>query len=167
MLVQIETATDALSEKPPDFPHFHLFETDSGSHLFLVNGSRLYSIPPDLVEALRLDHLPAEEILAACGLAAPPYIEDAPVSGPPLRAISLAIAEACNLGCVYCYAQQGSFGRKPQIMRRKSALGAIDLLLNSAGRGERVQITFLGGEPLSNRALLRESTEYAVRMAAS
>ncbi|HZQ45606.1 MAG TPA: radical SAM protein, partial [Verrucomicrobiae bacterium] len=156
-----------MGEKRPDSPDFHLFETNSGNHLFLANGSRLYSVPPDLVEALRAGHLPTEEILASCGLAAPPYIEDAPVPGPPLRAISLAIAEACNLGCVYCYAQQGSFGRKAQMMERESALGAIDLLFQSANRGDRVQITFLGGEPLANRTLLRESTEYAVRLAES
>ena len=84
-----------------------------------------------------------------------------------MRAISLAIAQSCNLGCAYCYAQQGSFGGTAKAMDRSAALGAIDFLLADAGPGDRVQVTYLGGEPLANRGLLRESAGYALELAAA
>lgn len=148
-------------------PDFRLFDTEFGHHLFLVNGSRVYSVPEELIEALRLaqDQRSKAEILQTYGLTAAPYINDDVLHDPPMRAISLAIAQSCNLGCVYCYAQQGSFGREPQAMDQSTALSAIDLLLAQAGAGDRVQVTYLGGEPLANRELLRESAEYAARLA--
>ena len=48
------------------------------------------------------------------------------------------------------------------MMTREAAFGAIDLLLSDTSTGDRVQITYLGGEPLANRKLLRESSEHAL-----
>ena len=39
-----------------------------------------------------------------------PMIDDTPLVSPPLHALSLAVAQKCNLGCSYCYASQGGFG---------------------------------------------------------
>src|SRR5258708_3036480 len=111
MLVQIQNPQNARvaagSDRAEDF---HLFETDFGHHLLLVNGSRVYNIPEDLAQALGAARLDAPDLLDSYGLSAPPYIDDRPVQNPELRAVSLAIAQVCNLGCTYCYAQQGSFG---------------------------------------------------------
>jgi uncharacterized protein len=82
---------------------------------------------------------------------------------PPLRSLSLNVAQVCNLGCSYCYAQQGSFGSKATAgMSWDIARQALTRLVSAAGRGERVKVAFLGGEPLSHRALLRKATEFAV-----
>ena len=168
MLVQIQNAEAADAETPDTWEQdFRLFNSEFGHHLFMVNGSRVYSVPGELIAALSTT--PPEkkgEILSRHGLAAAPYIDDEPLRDPPVRAISLAIAQSCNLGCAYCYAQQGSFGGTAKAMDRSAALGAIDLLLAEAGAGDRVQVTYLGGEPLANRELLRESAEYAVALAA-
>jgi uncharacterized protein len=166
MLVQIKNAQTnppgALNDQGPEF---HPFETEFGSHLLIVNGSRVYSISEELAVALSTAQSGAPGILDAYGLAAAPYINDEALRDPPLRAVSLAIAQACNLGCVYCYAQQGGFGGESKVMSRDSALSAIDLLLSEASSGDRVQVTYLGGEPLVNRGLLQESAEYAIGMA--
>jgi len=165
---QIQNASATRTYTPSDWdPDFRLFETEFGHHLFLVNGSRVYNVPEELIEELRTaqEQGTKTEILQAYGLTAAPYIDDEALLDPPLRAISLAIAQSCNLGCVYCYAQQGSFGGEARAMSRSAALGAIDLLLADAGAGERVQVTYLGGEPLANRELLRESAEYATTLA--
>ena len=53
---------------------------------------------------------PAGEALSRLGLAGDPFVDDRPLAAPPLHAISLAVAQKCNLGCTYCYAQQGDFG---------------------------------------------------------
>jgi uncharacterized protein len=165
VLVQIQNAEVGHVEPPPSGEaHFRLFDTEFGHYLFVVNGSRVYSVPEELVAALSTSRV-KEEVLASYGLTAAPYIDDEPLRDAPLRAISLAIAQTCNLGCAYCYAQQGSFGEEAKAMDRSAALGSIDLLLGECKAGDRVQVTYLGGEPLANRGLLRESTEYAVALA--
>jgi uncharacterized protein len=166
VLVQIQNAVPARTDTASNWdPDFRLFDTEFGHHLFMVNGSRVYSVPEELIEALHLAQGTNAEILQSYGLTAAPYIDDEALRDPPVRAISLAIAQTCNLGCVYCYAQQGSFGGDAKSMDRSAALGAIDLLFAEAGAGDRVQVTYLGGEPLANRVLLRESAEYAVTLA--
>ena len=167
MLVQIQNAEAAHAGSPDTWEKdFRLFDTEFGHHLFMVNGSRVYDVPQELLAALETTQGGKSEILTTHGLTAPPYIDDEPLRDPPVRAISLAIAQSCNLGCTYCYAQQGSFGATAKAMDRSAALGAIDLLLADAGPGDRVQVTYLGGEPLANRGLLRESADYAVVLAA-
>jgi len=131
-----------------------------GTQLFVPNGSQLYDVDAALyaeLEALLNDDDALEQRLQSLGIDAPPLIDDAPVVSPPLRAISLAVAQKCNLGCTYCYAQQGDFGAAPRNMPLENAIAAIDLL----PRDERVNIAFLGGEPLANRAVIRAATEYA------
>lgn len=165
MLIQIENLLGDQAVEPADF---HLFETEFGKHLFIVDGSRIYTIPAELESLLRVPDPDVRAIFREAGLAAPSYItDDDRLLDPPLRTISLAIAQACNLGCVYCYAQQGTFGGRAKAMTRDVALAAVDLLLADAIRGDRVQIAYLGGEPLANRELLRETTKYAVGLAAS
>jgi uncharacterized protein len=145
--------------------NIHLFETEFGTHLLLVDGSRVYGLHDGIAEELRNAGADASEILVRYGLSAAPYVDQEVLKDPPVRAVSLAIAQMCNLGCVYCYAKQGSFGGEAKSMDREVALSAVDWLLADARSGDRVQVTFLGGEPLTNRALLREATEYAARQA--
>jgi uncharacterized protein len=149
----------------------HLIDDAQGAQLLMVNGSRLYHLPPALAsefrQALGSDDAGAlQRLVDSCGLQAEPMIDDSPLVAPPLHALSLAIAQKCNLGCTYCYAQQGEFGGKAKNMELRTALKSVDLLLEGAAPGAKVNLAFMGGEPLSNRALLREVTAYASREAA-
>jgi uncharacterized protein len=83
-----------------------------------------------------------------------------------LRALSLAVAERCNLGCTYCYAEGGSFGGPARSMSWEVAEASVHRLFAEAKPGERINLAFLGGEPLINRALIRRATELAARLAA-
>lgn len=154
----------------PIHPDVHLFETELGSHLFLVNGSQVYGLGQleyaSLWQAMR-QHDPAavNQILITLSLDAAPMIDDSPVISPPTRALSLAVAQTCNLGCTYCYAQQGDFGGPRKAMSREVALAAVDHLLQNTQAGDRVNLAFLGGEPMANRQVLRETTEYAIARA--
>jgi uncharacterized protein len=163
MLIQIQ---------PPPFVYgaaeapaqFHLFDTKFGSHLLLVNGSRVFTVAEPVAAALRASDNPWT-MIRDLGLDAPEYIPDAAPRKPPVRALSLAVAQKCNLGCTYCYAQQGDFGSAPRNMPEEVAAKAVDLLFSEAGKGERVQLAFLGGEPLVNRGVLRRATERAAELA--
>jgi uncharacterized protein len=52
-------------------------------------------------------------------------------------------------------------------MPLETALAAVDLLLAETSAAERVNLAFLGGEPLVNRAVLRQAAEYARERASS
>ena len=72
-----------------------------------------------------------DELLRQAGLVGRPFVDDTPLAPPPLRALSLAIAQKCNLGCTYCYAQQGEFGGAAKNMELADALRAVDLLVGN------------------------------------
>ena len=153
-LVQIAGTSPMLPQPTHDT---HVFETDFGAFVFMVEGSRVYEIDDPTIEQLKLDDGP--KALRALGLHSHRNMQDSAPLRMPVRSLSLAVAQKCNLGCSYCYAQEGSFGREPRNMEREVALGAVRLLFQEAQPGEGVNLAFLGGEPLLNRSLIRECAE--------
>jgi uncharacterized protein len=153
----------------PRSKHAHWQNLDDGGQLLVVNGSQVFDVDRDVIEQLDaaapLGDAAVERVLEAIGALAPPRIEDTPLVAPPLYALSLAVAQKCNLGCTYCYAAQGDFGGTPKNMPLQTALRSVHLLIETADPGSRVNLAFLGGEPLANRAVLRAATEHALALA--
>jgi len=153
----------------PRTPQIHLIESEFGGHLFVADGSRLFDADASLFASYRsaIDGgtEAIDDLLRQAGLVARPFIDDTPLAPPPLRALSLAIAQKCNLGCTYCYAQQGEFGGDAKNMEQTEALRAVDLLVANAEPGARLNLAFLGGEPLVNRKVLRAATGHALELA--
>jgi uncharacterized protein len=154
----------------PGHPDIFLFETDLGPHLFVVNGSRVYGLGAEeaqrFAEALGdRDPSAVPRALESYHLVAPPFIDDSPVTSFPVRSLSLAVAQKCNLGCAYCYAQEGNFGGPAREMPLPVALGAVELLFREVRPGDRVQLAFLGGEPLLAREVVQAATESALALA--
>jgi len=144
----------------------HLVKGGQATQIFIPNGSRLYTISPEIEQKIAFlmnekDENALQNELALLGIDAPEYITDEPLQSPPLHALSLAIAQKCNMGCTYCYADQGDFGGPTKNMSLETAFKAIDLLLKDCPEGGKAQLTFLGGEPLINRKAIREATLYA------
>jgi uncharacterized protein len=136
----------------------------------LVEGSRIFGLSPawaSEVDAALDDGDPAglDRVLARAGLAGTVTVPERSPN-PPLRSLSLAVAQACNLACTYCYAQGGAFGGEPKQMSRAVARAAVDRLIGGAGPGDHVHLAFLGGEPLANRDVLRDAAEYAIGLGA-
>src|SRR5262249_25932113 len=133
--------------RSPPARDFHLFHTAEGPHLLLVDGSQLFRIDDNLSRRLTAAAARGEQAvraeLAEHGLGRRRFIGDDPLSGPPLRALSLAVAERCNLGCTYCYAQGGSFGGPARNMPWEVAQAAVQRLFAEAKPGERVTLAFL------------------------
>ena len=132
-----------------------LIESALGRHLFVVDGSRLYDLPDGL--DLR-DLAPLIEQIVA---GQPRRIDDAPLAPPPLQSLSLNLAQACNMGCAYCYADAGTFGGKARMMSIDVARAATDRLLAEAAPGADLLLGFMGGEPFLHRALMRDVVPYA------
>lgn len=168
MLLQIGRGPSRRALEAPPAPltpiaQAHVFDTEYGPHLLVVDGSRIYAVDAATATALRAEQADSSPLLASLGLfdATRPAVSDEPPRAMAVRSLSLAVAQKCNLGCSYCYAQEGSFGAEPQNMERAVALASLELLFREAKAGEAVNIAFLGGEPLVNRALIRSSTELA------
>ncbi len=159
MLVQI-AGTHALSDPRS---HCHVFETVHGHFALVIEGSRIYSVDAQTAELLKSEN--GREVLKRLQLTDGNRDMLPAPRKMPVRSLSLAVAQKCNLGCSYCYAQQGDFGAKPQNMAKEIALAAVALLLKDASKGESVNLAFLGGEPLLNRSLVRESAQFALELA--
>jgi uncharacterized protein len=164
------TTTDLFAQSAPLSAEAHLVDSGDALHLLVPDGSRLYDVDAATFAALdrarRGGDDEVRELLRGLGVEAPPYVDDAPLEAPPVRALSLAVAQKCNLGCTYCYAQGGSFGGPATSMELRTALASVDLLLGDVGPGERVNLSFLGGEPLVGRTVIRAATERARALAA-
>ncbi|MCK6587654.1 MAG: radical SAM protein [Polyangiaceae bacterium] len=165
-----ERARALFAASAPRVRSIHLFRSSGRRHLLAVNGSRIFDIDAEVFDALDRasaegDEAAVDRLLADFGVTAPAFIDDRPLDAPGVHALSLAVAQKCNLGCTYCYAQEGTFGGPSQSMPIETARASVDLLLRDAKPGDRFNLAFLGGEPLANRGVLRAATEYAARVA--
>lgn len=150
--------------------NYKLIESRVGHHLFATNGSQVFDIDENTaVRAAGVfaggDSAAAQGFERALGTEYRFISEDAP-EVPPLRALSLNVAQACNLGCKYCYADEGLFGGKARAMSIETARASIDRLIAEAGPGAEIVVGFMGGEPLLNRKVVHDATEYAANRAA-
>src|SRR5258708_39103269 len=78
----------------------YLFDSTDGPHLLLVDGSQIFKIDADLAGQLAVAQGDgtARALLAEHGLGLKRFVGDEPLADPPVRALSLAVAERCNLG---------------------------------------------------------------------
>lgn len=141
----------------------HVIESALGRHLFVVDGSRLY----DVEDGASLDGDTLAEILATIAPEARRRIDATPLAPPPLQTLSLNVAQACNMGCTYCYAGQGTFGGNARLMPHAVARASVDRLIVESRPGADLVVGFMGGEPFLNRALLHDIMPYAERAAAA
>src|SRR5258708_38217217 len=101
MIVESPLGSEALPASPvgidgglssrPRHPDIHLFDTELGPHLFLVNGSQVYGLGTNELSHLsRLQDQAPDQMEAALqefGLHTQAFIDDTPVTSPPIRAL--------------------------------------------------------------------------------
>lgn len=148
----------------------HLFQSAGGSHLFVVDGSRIYDLPPEAAAHINQclsTEISEEPLWTALGLFSqkPRYIGSQPLEPPPLSSISLNVAQACNMSCGYCYADTGKFGGRARMMSIEVAKASVDRLIAESNPNVGVVVGYMGGEPLLNRAVVHETTRYAAKVA--
>lgn len=165
-------AGDRHSRTRPRSASMHLFNSDAGHFALDVETGRIHQLPADhantLDATLRMGDVGRAEMTAlAFGIATPAAKDVEVPKSVPVKAVSLAVAQKCNLGCTYCYAQQGTFGGTAGDMPPEVAKAAIDRLVQAAESGDALTLAFMGGEPLVNRKTLHASTRYAASKAAA
>lgn len=80
---------------------------------------------------------------------------------PVVKALCLHIAHDCNLKCSYCFAEEGEYHGKRQLMSLEVGKKAIDFLIKNSGNRKNLEIDFFGGEPLLNFEVVKEIVKYA------
>ncbi len=78
----------------------------------------------------------------------------------PLSTLVLNVNTGCNLSCSYCYKEDLATPAEGDRMDFETAARSVDLLLAEGASRERINISFFGGEPLSNVALIRQVVDY-------
>lgn len=136
----------------------HAFSSRAGRHVLVVDGSRIYDLPPDAAE-------PEDWAAAASLLDGPSYVSAEPLAPPPLRALSLNVAQSCNMSCSYCYADEGQFGGRARLLDAAVARAAVERLLVETPPGADAVLGFMGGEPFLNRRLIHAITPWAAEAA--
>lgn len=72
------------------------------------------------------------------------------------KTILLTITEACNLDCIYCYEDYKS----SKVMDFDTAINIINHELSLLPDGITLDVSFMGGEPFLNFALIKEIYDY-------
>lgn len=75
-----------------------------------------------------------------------------------ISSVTLMLVQKCDLRCKYCYGEGGEYHDKG-VMSQEVAFRAIDYLVNNSD-SERLNVSFLGGEPLLNLSLIKKVISY-------
>lgn len=78
----------------------------------------------------------------------------------PVTSTVLQIANDCNLNCIYCYGDGGSYGRERELMTFETAKKSIDFMVANSADVERLTVIFFGGEPLINFDVVKKTFDY-------
>lgn len=77
-----------------------------------------------------------------------------------VKALCLHIAHDCNLACQYCFAEEGEYHGRRELMSFETGKLALDFLIRSSGNRKNLEVDFFGGEPLLNFQVVKNLVEY-------
>lgn len=77
-----------------------------------------------------------------------------------VKALCLHIAHDCNLACKYCFAEEGEYHGKRELMSYEVGKKALDFLIANSGDRRNLEVDFFGGEPLMNFDVVKKLVEY-------
>ncbi len=122
------------------------FSFETGHFLLHIPSSHVLEVPSALAAQVRgeIDDPEVARELTALALALPRPVKKRVELD--IRAISLNLAQGCNLRCTYCFAGEGDYGSKG-MMSLDTAKAAISLL--AQGKSS-FHVVFFGGEPMLN-----------------
>ena len=77
-----------------------------------------------------------------------------------VKALCLHIAHDCNLACKYCFAEEGEYHGRRELMSFEVGRKALDFLVANSGNRVNLEVDFFGGEPLMNWDVVKRLVEY-------
>ncbi len=88
------------------------------------------------------------------------YIEEFKERETVVKALCLHIAHDCNLACRYCFAEEGEYHGRREMMSFEVGKKALDFLVANSGNRVNLEVDFFGGEPLMNWNVVKELVAY-------
>ncbi|MCD8155866.1 MAG: thioether cross-link-forming SCIFF peptide maturase [Clostridiales bacterium] len=88
------------------------------------------------------------------------YITDFKSRPTVVKALCLHIAHDCNLACRYCFAEEGEYHGRRELMSFEVGKRALDFLIANSGNRRNLEVDFFGGEPLMNWNVVKELVAY-------
>ena len=88
------------------------------------------------------------------------YVTDFKKRKTVVKALCLHIAHDCNLGCRYCFAEEGEYHGRRALMSAEVGKKALDFLIAHSGKRRNLEVDFFGGEPLMNWDVVKELVRY-------
>ncbi len=88
------------------------------------------------------------------------YIDEFKERETVVKALCLHIAHDCNLACKYCFAQEGEYHGRREMMSVEVGKKALDFLVKNSGNRVNLEVDFFGGEPLMNWPVVKELVAY-------
>lgn len=88
------------------------------------------------------------------------YVTDFKKRETVVKALCLHIAHDCNLGCKYCFAEEGEYHGRRALMSFEVGKKALDFLIANSGSRRNLEVDFFGGEPLMNWEVVKQLVEY-------
>lgn len=88
------------------------------------------------------------------------YISDFKKRETVVKALCLHIAHDCNLGCKYCFAEEGEYHGRRALMSFEVGKKALDFLIAGSGNRKNLEVDFFGGEPLMNWNVVKQLVHY-------
>ncbi len=79
---------------------------------------------------------------------------------PVVKALCLHIAHDCNLACKYCFAEEGEYHGRRELMSFEVGKAALDFLIANSGTRRNLEVDFFGGEPLMNFDVVKQLVAY-------
>ncbi len=77
-----------------------------------------------------------------------------------VKALCLHIAHDCNLACRYCFAGEGEYHGRRELMSFEVGKKALDFLVANSGNRVNLEVDFFGGEPLMNWDVVKKLVLY-------
>ena len=78
-----------------------------------------------------------------------------------MKAMCLNVVHDCNLKCKYCFADEGEYKGKREIMTFDVAKRALDFLISQSGPRYNIEVDLFGGEPLMAFDMIKQLVDYA------
>ncbi|MCI8506525.1 MAG: thioether cross-link-forming SCIFF peptide maturase [Lachnospiraceae bacterium] len=114
----------------------------------------------DIKEALEeIEELMAEGLLFTEDIYEQ-YVTDFKSRKTVVKALCLHVAHDCNLGCRYCFAEEGEYHGRRAIMSYEVGKKALDFLIENSGNRRNLEVDFFGGEPLMNWEVVKQLVAY-------
>ncbi|MCI9559409.1 thioether cross-link-forming SCIFF peptide maturase [Clostridiaceae bacterium] len=88
------------------------------------------------------------------------YVSDFKKRETVVKALCLHIAHDCNLGCKYCFAEEGEYHGRRALMSFEVGKKALDFLIVNSGNRRNLEVDFFGGEPLMNWEVVKQLVAY-------